>query len=290
MSLRITKRYLSSDGSKKFCLQTQDGLGLEAVYMPGDKKCKICISSQIGCQFSCKHCATALAPFKRNLTAEEIFEQTNLIFREASNNLCPEILYYGIGEPFLNLEAVLKSIELILSSIQLVRDYSQFYIATSGIPGTIKEISNPNINLTISLHVADQGKREYLIPQSKNYPLCELKRDIIYYQKITSKNIILHYCLIKGFNDDQRSIRNLENFVSGIKYELHVIPFNDFRESVFESPSSKGIEKFIEELKNIKLNVFYRPSRGRDILAAADSCWQRGNSRYLHLIHVIITQ
>lgn len=270
MSLRIIKKLGSSDGSKKFFLKTHDEMGLEAVYMPGDNKCKICISSQIGCQFTCKHCATALIPFKRDLTAEEIFEQTDLVLKEVNNNLRPEILYYGIGEPLLNFEAILKSMELIKKNINLVEDYNQFYIATSGIPGMIKKLSTIDIdaNLTISLHVADQGKREYLIPQSKKLPLTELKKDLINYQEKTKNRVIFHYCLIKNFNDDKESIKNLENFISGFQYELHIIPFNTFKDAIFESPKDKEIENFVKELENRKLNVFYRPSRGKDILAA----------------------
>lgn len=270
MFLKIIKKHESSDGSKKFCFQTQDDIGIEAVYMPSDKKYKICVSSQAGCPFICKHCATGLTPFKRNLTAEEIFEQINLILTEVKSDLLPEILYYGIGEPFLNLEAVLKSIELLKNNISSIKNYNQFYIATSGIHGMIKKFSdlNLNINLTTSLHVADQNKREYLIPQSKKYPLFELKKDLINYQEKTKNDIILHYCLIKNFNDDQESIKKLENFTSGLKYELHVIPFNNFKEAVFESPGIKIIKNFVKELENRKINVFYRPSRGKDILAA----------------------
>lgn len=270
MSLKIIKKLESTDGSKKFCLKTHDEMELEAVYMPGNDKCKICISSQIGCQFACKHCATALIPFKRNLTAEEIFEQTDLILKEVNNNLRPEILYYGIGEPLLNFEAVLNSVELIKKNTNLVEDYNQFYIATSGIPGMIKKLSTIGIdvNLTISLHVADQNKREHLIPQSKNLPLTELKKDLINYQEKTKNRVIFHYCLIKNFNDDKKSIKKLENFISGFQYELHIIPFNTFKDAIFESPNDKEIKNFIKELDDKKLNVFYRPSRGKDILAA----------------------
>jgi 23S rRNA (adenine2503-C2)-methyltransferase len=270
MSLKIIKKLESSDGSKKFCLKTHDEMELEAVYMPGDNKCKICISSQIGCQFACKHCATALIPFKRNLTAEEIFEQTDLILKEVKNNLKPEILYYGIGEPLLNFEAVLNSIKLIKKNINLVEDFNQFYIATSGVPKMIEKLSDMNIgvNLTISLHIADQNKREHLIPQSRNLPLAELKKGLINYQEKTKNKIIFHYCLIKNFNDNRESIIKLENFISDFQYELHIIPFNTFKEAIFESPSNKEIENFIKELENKKLNVFYCPSRGKDILAA----------------------
>lgn len=270
MTLKIVKKLESSDGSKKFCLKTHDGMVLEAVYMPGDNKCKICISSQIGCQFACKHCATALIPFERNLTAEEIFEQTYLILREVKNYLNPEILYYGIGEPLLNFEAVLNSIELIKQNINQIKDYNQFYIATSGVPEMIKKLSNEDIgvNLTISLHIADQNKREYLIPQSKKITLDELRKDLIDYQKKKKRKIIFHYCLIKDFNDDKESINKLENFISIFQYELHIIPFNTFKAANFESPNDKEIEIFIKKLENKKLNVFYRPSRGKDILAA----------------------
>jgi len=270
MHLKVIEKYESIDGSKKFCFQTQDETRIEAVYMPSDKKCKICVSSQSGCPFNCKHCATGLLPFKRNLNAEEIFEQINLILTEVKNHLRPEILYYGIGEPFLNFKTLLKSIELLKDNIFSIEDYNQFYIATSGVPGMIKKFSdlNLNINLTISLHVADQDKREYLIPQSKKYPLSELKKDLINYQEKTKKIIILHYCLIRNFNDDQESMEKLEDFTSGLECELHVIPFNNFKEAVFESPTDNNIENFVKELKNRKFNVFYRPSRGKDILAA----------------------
>lgn len=270
MILKIIKEHKSSDGSIKFCFQTKDEQMLEAVYMPGDKKCKICISSQLGCPFNCRHCATGKISFKRNLSAEEIFEQVNLILNRVESNLKPEILYYGIGEPFLNFDSVLESINLIKKTIPSINNYNQFYIATSGIPGMIEQFSNLNldINLVISLHVANQHKRGHLIPQSKKYPINQLKADLVNYQKKTNKRIILHYCLINDFNDDEKSIENLKHFIADIEYELHVIPFNNFKEADFESPNKLEIENFVKKLEDNKINVFYRPSRGKDILAA----------------------
>lgn len=270
MHLTISKEYRSSDGSSKFLFQARDLSMLEAMYMPGDTKCKICVSSQVGCSFECNHCATGLIDFKRNLSGKEIAGQVKLILSRFNNDLKPEILYYGVGEPFVNADSVFESIEIIRDEIPLIRDYGQFYIATSGIPGAIKKFGelDSGVNLTISLHVANQEKRANLIPQSVRYTIYDLRRDLITYQKMTQRKITFHYCLMKDFNDGEEDIRNLEEYVLGIDCEIHIIPFNSFIEACYEAPSLEKIMWFVRILKNRGLDVCYKPSRGRDVLGA----------------------
>ena len=221
----------------------------------------MCISTQIGCTFNCKHCATAKIKFERNLTKEEIMEQIKMALDEAAYSKI-DIMFYGMGEPLLNYQNVFDAADEIK---KLYKDKTlNFFVSTSGVKDGIEKIPD-YFNLSISLHVAIEEKREELIPQSRVYSLKPLKEDLVKYQKNNNKPITLHYCLIKNFNMDDEAKDALEEFCKDINEEVHVIPFNEFPASSFVRPSDEEAAKFVEDLCSRGINAKLKISRSRDI-------------------------
>lgn len=260
----------SEDGSVKIGLKTKDSNILESICLPREKKVKVCISSQIGCGFSCLHCKTGTVGFVRNLTPQEMFEQASKGLAFANVGSRPEIIYFGAGEPFLNFKNVIESMRLIKNKLPGFDSYQQLQASTSGVKGKILDFANLDIRpqLAISLHSAISSKREFLIPQSKGLPLTELRKELEYYLTKQDQRVIIHYSLIKDFNDDSISLKYLVDYLKGLNVIVYVIPFNPYQGGMFSRPNLEKGSDFVEEIKHKGIAADFRPSRGRDVGAA----------------------
>ena len=269
-SMKIVDKQISKDGSIKYCLKTNDNNYIETVYIPGKNGIKLCISTQIGCEFNCRHCATAKMNFKRKLTADEIIDEINICLNDNEPQKYVEILFYGMGEPITNLDAVVNTIKELIKTNKYINTENQFYISTSGIPNGIKNLIEYNIdcNLAISLHSAIDSLRKNLIPHGSVYNLKQLREDILYYQKIKKKHITIHYCLINDFNNDENNINALVEFLKDIDYHIDLIPFNEFSGSDFKRPGEQEINNFMISALNKGINIQYKPSKAQDINGA----------------------
>ncbi len=229
-----------------------------------------CFKRCIGCGYACLHCKTGTVGLKRNLTSEEMVIQAQTGLSYGKKGSRPEVIYFGSGEPFLNFENVIKSMHEIHERIEGIDNYNQLQVSTSGVPGKIIQFAQLNINptLAISIHTANQEKRAYLIPQSVNYGLDKLYREVMYYQDKVGQQIIIHYTLIKGFNTDDESIEALHHYIKDFNCKVFVIPFNEYSRSLFQEPDQNEALNFINRLTELGHNAELRPSRGRDIAAA----------------------
>ncbi len=268
----------SSDGTIKTAFKLHDGNVIESVLIPSRSRTTVCVSSQVGCNLACAFCATGKLKMQRNLTVAEIFDQVAWVnkqsFREYGHKLT-NIVYMGMGEPLLNYENVLKSIEYITSEEGLAMSPQRITVSTSGIIKNIKRLADDDIKfeLAISLHTAINSKRSELMPINKTQDLELLSDAITYFHKKTGKRITYEYLMLKGVNDSLADAKKLAKFSKIAPCKINLIEFNA-TDSEFEGTDNEYMNKFADFLESKNLIVNVRRSKGKDIDAA---CGQLAN-------------
>ncbi|HOO56304.1 MAG TPA: 23S rRNA (adenine(2503)-C(2))-methyltransferase RlmN [bacterium] len=269
-TVKIKKIESSSDGTKKFCFELDDGLLVESVLIPSDELLTLCISSQSGCSLGCKFCATGGIGFNRNLTCGEIIDQFIFVSRELPPGVnIKNIVFMGMGEPLLNFKEVKKALILLTSENAIGFSPSKITVSTSGIYSRLEEFGKLKLaELAISLNAADNKKRSSIMPVNNKYPLNALIKKCKEYPLNPREKITFEYVLLSGFNDTPQDTENIKKLLSGIKCKINLIPFNEFEGCGFKSPGRQDILKFQAILRNFGFDVLIRNSRGQDISAA----------------------
>ena len=269
--LNLTK-YLASkiDKTEKFLFQLEDGNSIETVLIKNKDRNTLCISSQVGCAVNCDFCATGMGGFTRNLELNEILNQVYTVERRLSkkNERLTNIVYMGMGEPMLNFDNVMNSLEMLSDSRGINISKRKITVSTSGIVPAIEKLMEREINveLAISLHTAINEKRDLLMPINKSYPLEDLHTVLKEYQKKTNRRITFEYLLINNVNVSDGDANALADFVHDFDHMVNIIPYNHVEGKPYERPIEKKIEKFIEILeKKRKLNISVRREKGSDI-------------------------
>jgi len=269
--LKLIKPLRSKDGTEKFLFQLRDGHLIEAVSIPREKRITGCVSTQVGCKFSCTFCASGLSGFKRNLTTAEIIDEILYLKSNSQNKKITHLVFMGIGEPLDNYDNVIKAIRIINSTYGLNIGARRITISTCGIIPGIKKLSDENlqVELSISLHAADDKIRSEIMPVNKKYPLSELISACRNYIQKTNRQITLEYVLIKGINSHLQMSRKLGKIVRQLKLcKVNLIPCNFIREPKVEPPKKQEILLFRDYLLRQGLNITLRRPRGQDIEAA----------------------
>jgi len=266
--LRLVKMLESKDGTKKLLLALNDKNLIEAAIIPTEKRVTGCISTQMGCKFACRFCASGFLGFKRNLNCGEILDQV-LYLRNNSDTLT-HLVFMGMGEPLDNYDNVLKTIRTINSPHSLNIGARRITISTCGIIPGIQRLAGEGlqIELSISLHAADEKTRSQIMPINKIYPLEELIGACRDYIKKTNRQITFEYILIKGMNSDLLSARNLIKILVGLNCKINLIPVNLIKECRIEPPNKLEALFFRDCLIKGGVNVTLRRPRGQDIEAA----------------------
>jgi len=276
LKLLATKK--ASDETTKFLFNLKDGNKIEAVYIPEEKRRTICVSTQVGCPLKCIFCNSGKIPFERNLYFYEICDQ--ILSIEKYLNIKPtNIVFMGIGEPLLNLDEVLKAIQIINSPIGFNISARKITISTAGIVEGIYRLAEikKKVKLAISLNATKEEIREYLMPINKKYPISEILKACEYYWQKKRERITFEYVLIKDLNDSEEDAQRLKKLLRKIPCKINLIPFNPFPEVAFQPPPTKRIEKFMEILAAANYTVTLRKSRGKEILAG---CGQLAYQNY----------
>lgn len=268
-TLHISEKRTSKDGTTKYLLKLKDGNYIESVIIPHPNRTTYCISTQVGCPIGCKFCATGMTGFQRNLEAGEIVNQI-LTLKLDSGRPPNRIVYMGMGEPFLNYKEVVKSLEIITHPAGLNMSTRSITISTVGIIPQIYDFAKiPGaFRLAVSLHSAQQTKREKLIPIAKKYRLIDLKEALLGFQREKGKRITIEYILLKGYNTSKEDAISLKNFLKGLKAFVNLIPYNSIPEGYFNRPEETEIKKFHETLLELGINAEIRKEKGTDIEAA----------------------
>ncbi|GAB4269047.1 MAG: 23S rRNA (adenine(2503)-C(2))-methyltransferase RlmN [Candidatus Rifleibacteriota bacterium] len=265
----LKKAVKAKDGTLKIVVELADGNLVEAVALPDEDAMTFCLSSQAGCPIGCVFCRTGENGFKRNLTTEEILLQVMLLIKRTGMKPT-NIVFMGMGEPFLNRKALFSAIDALTDPAVLGLATRRITISTAGIIPGIKElIERPGeVNLAISLHSVDEQTRTRLVPINKSYPLARLREAIAAYCEATGRRVTFEIVLLKGINDQQNDAFNLVNFCEGLLCHVNIVRFNKYPGSPFEPSSENDDREFRKILKKAGIAVTVRKSRGQDILAA----------------------
>jgi 23S rRNA (adenine2503-C2)-methyltransferase len=220
----------SPDGTTKLLLSGRDGLCVETVLMRYQNHMTVCISSQVGCPVGCGFCATGAMGFQRNLSAAEIVDQVRAASALAVDDprRISNLVYMGMGEPLLNLRAVLDSIRIITDPNGLGMAHRAISVSTTGIPSGMLRLgqAQPQVNLALSLHAADDKTRTLLIPQGFRHPLSKVLDAAWEHFDITHRKLLVEYVLLRGVNDSTEDARRLAGLLRGHVVAVNLINWN----------------------------------------------------------------
>lgn len=268
------------DGTEKFLWKLEDKETIETVLLRHKGRNTLCISSQVGCAIKCTFCATGKDGFTRNLNLSEILNQAYTIHRRLikQNENINNIVYMGMGEPMLNLNNLIDSINIFSDENGLNISKRRITISTSGIIPGIERIMSEKlpVELAISLHSVFDDVRNQLVPINKKYPIEDLYNSLKEYQRMSKRRISFEYILIKDINVGALDAEKLGDFVHEFDHVLNLIPYNKVEGSQYERPNDKKIQKFHEYLKDYrKVNVTLRREKGSDIEGACGQLKQK---------------
>ncbi len=264
----VDKQVSKIDGTTKYLWKLNDGNTIESVLIFYPNRISACISTQVGCPVGCKFCATGMSGFMRNLSAGEIVSQIIHMEKEARIRI-GNVVYMGMGEPFLNYDNVIKSLKIVNHPKMIGIGIRHITVSTVGIPGKIVSFAEDGMNarLAISLHAAYNHKRDFLVPLNVKYPIEEIIQAAREYQKITKNRVSVEYIMIKEFNDYDSDAEKLAEVLKGLKVFVNLIPVNPVVRD-FRRPSRGRIEAFKRILERHGIEVEVRVEKGTDIDAA----------------------
>lgn len=277
-NVKIKVKQESSDGTLKYLLEYPDGECVETVLMRFDNRANLtaCVSSQVGCAVNCSFCATGKRGFIRNLTYKEIVEQVLTIQRDTGLKVT-NVVFMGQGEPLLNLDNVLKAMELFNESFQI--GARRLTVSTSGIIPQINRLAELDMQstLALSLHAPNHEIRRKLMQIEDKYNMTDLHKALKNYVDKTGRRITIEYLLIKDLNDTIESAKELAYYLKDIKCNINLIPYNPTAENDYQRPSNNSIMKFKYLLEHSGKKVTVRLERGADIDAACGQLSGKAN-------------
>ena len=267
---------VSDDGASKFVFPLRDGLAIESVLLPGPGRVTACVSSQVGCPVGCAFCKTGGTGFMRNLSAGEIAGQFNAL-RRLSQDRVTNVVYMGMGEPLLNVGAVLDSLSIITDPRGAGIGTRHITVSTVGVPeGIAKLASHPGqTGLAISLHSAVQATRERLVPVARQWSLREVRKAATGYSNAKNRPVTFEFCLLDGINDSPEEARALGDFTRGIRCKINLIPCNEVAGTGFSRPPDRRVRAFLDILAGMGRETTVRKSLGS---TAGGACGQLGAS------------
>ncbi|MCP9849172.1 23S rRNA (adenine(2503)-C(2))-methyltransferase RlmN [Cyanobium sp. Morenito 9A2] len=280
---RELTRSVARDGTTKLLLATHDGLSLETVGIPATDRLTVCVSSQVGCPMACRFCATGKGGLQRSLAVHEIVDQV-LSVREVMGERPSHVVFMGMGEPLLNVEAVLVAVQSLCRDLGMAQ--RQITISTVGVPRALPELAEralavlgrAQFTLAVSLHAPDQALREELIPTARAYPIETLLEDCRRYVAITGRRVSFEYILLGGVNDQPRHADALAQRLRGFQSHVNLIAYNPIEEEEFQRPSPQRVQAFKAVLERRHVAVSVRASRGLDADAACGQLRRRASA------------
>ncbi len=272
-AVQVAQQQRSSDQTIKSMFRLHDGHFVEGVLIPTETRMTACVSSQVGCSLTCKFCATGYMERKRNLEAAEIYDQVVLISQQAEENYgipLSNIVYMGMGEPLLNYANVLQSVDHITSSEGLGMSPKRITVSTAGIAKMIKKLGDDDVkfNLALSLHAANDTKRNQIMPINETNTLKALQEALLYFYDKTKNRLTFEYIVFYNFNDTLEDARELWEFTKRIPSKVNIIEYNPISEATFKNTETDRLEQFAAFLEDKGVTVNIRRSRGKDIDAA----------------------
>lgn len=271
----IVSDHTAKDGTRKWALRLAGGSDIETVYIPDGNRGTLCISSQVGCQLNCSFCSTARQGFNRNLSSAEIIGQVWLAKRLLEQpttrpQAVTNVVFMGMGEPMLNLDAVTDAIDIMLDDHAYGLSRRRVTVSTAGvIPGFQQLRERVPVSLAVSLHAPTDELRNTLVPLNRKYPIADLLEACKSYVVDESRQkVTFEYAMLKGINDQPEQARALAKLLKTVPAKINLIPFNPFPEAPYERSDNETILRFQQILIAAGLITTIRRTRGDDIDAA----------------------
>ncbi|MGB0862886.1 MAG: 23S rRNA (adenine(2503)-C(2))-methyltransferase RlmN [Saprospiraceae bacterium] len=271
----------SDDGTIKTRFKLHDGHLIESVLIPvqRDDRYTVCVSSQVGCGLTCTFCATGQMKLKRNLDAGEIYDQVVTVNQQSLDKFghpLTNIVYMGMGEPLLAYRNVMESIDRLTSPTGLNMSPKRITVSTAGIAKMIRKLADDDVkfNLALSLHAADDVKRNEIMPINESNNLEKLTEALQYFYQKTKNRITFEYITFQNFNDNISDAKNLVEICKRVPARVNIIEYNPIDGAPFLKSAEHKIDEFAQYLRNHRVSVTVRKSRGKDIDAA---CGQLAN-------------
>ena len=282
-AVQIHELQISSDKTIKCAMRLHDNYVVESVLIPHRLRMTACISSQVGCSLSCTFCATGKLKRMRNLNADEIFDQVVLIKNTAAEKYkapLTNIVYMGMGEPLLNYKEVLSSVDKITSPTGLGMAAKRITVSTAGVAKMISKLGDDEVrfNLALSLHAANDEKRNHIMPINETNSLDNLAQALQHFTEKTGSRPTFEYIAFKDFNDSIKDAQELVNYCKKVKSKVNIIEYNSIDGSDFIQTSKERLLAFTHHLEKNGVICNVRHSRGKDIDAA---CGQLANKNKL---------
>jgi 23S rRNA (adenine2503-C2)-methyltransferase len=277
-------RIQSDDSSQKLLIELEDGERIECVLLQNDRHHRTaCISTQVGCAMKCAFCASGMDGFVRNLTRSEILEQLlRLNVLLPNNERLTHIVVMGIGEPLLNIDALLSALDDATTTDGLDVSVRRITISTVGIPAGILKLADSVVQggkgykLAVSLHAPNDELRSQIVPHNRHSGIAAILSATDKYFQKAGRRVTFEYTLIEGVNDRPEHASQLADLLRDRTAIVNVIPLNPVPELNFRSPSGKSVKRFIEQLESRAIQVKVRFRKGDKISAA---CGQLRRSR-----------
>ena len=296
-TLELARKQGSHDTTQKFLWKLADGAFIESVLIPANPalygeasdRHTLCISTQVGCAYGCRFCASGLEGWKRNLGVHEILEQVLAVERMAANGREPapaadpaspvtrppmravdNVVVMGMGEPLANYDHLIKALKILNAPWGGGIGARKITISTSGLAPQIRKLAvEPmQFRLAISLHGATDAVRNRIMPVNKRHPLADLTAACEDYQNVKGRMVTLEYILIAGINDSLEQIRPLATLAKRLFAKVNLIPYNRVEGLLWERPSDAACESFLAALEKQKVTATLRREKGHDIDAA----------------------
>ena len=274
----------SHDTTQKFLLRLQDGELIETVLIPaspalyGEESDRrtLCVSSQVGCAYGCKFCASGLDGWKRHLSVSEIVTQV-LLAEKRSGERINNLVFMGMGEPMANYQNWLQAVTTLNAPWGVGLGARKMTVSTSGLVPRIRDLADQplQIRLAISLHGASDAVRSQIMPVNQKYPVAELMDACAYYSERKKQMITFEYILIEGVNDDPGEARLLAERARGLRAKINLIPYNTVEGLPWNRPSEPVQEEFLSILRNRGIAATIRREKGHDIDAACGQLRRR---------------
>ncbi len=264
---------VESIDSSKFIFTTSDGQVVEGVLLLHKNRVTFCVSTQVNCPLGCAFCATGKLGFKRNLSYWEIVFQV-LLAEKVKNVRVKNVVFMGMGEPFLNYDEVMRAISVFREKLGIGARH--ITVSTAGIVPKIYSFADlkTQVRLAISLHASYNELRNELMPINRKYDLDALMKAVLYYVNKTNRRVTFEYLLLRGVNDSLDDANKLVRLVRCIKCFVNLIPFNEFRGSSFKRPGRSSVTRFRKFLESWGISVAVRRSLGSEVGGA---CGQLGS-------------
>lgn len=269
---QMDERVESVDGTVRYLLGMRDGRTVESVFIPEENRDTLCISTQVGCPVDCKFCLTALMGLERNLDAGEIVAQVLALSRDQTLDATKRpvnVVMMGMGEPLLNLRAVMKATKLLADPEGVAIPQRRITVSTSGIVPKIAEFGSHEVRgkLAVSLNASNEEQRIELMPITSKHRLGALLEACRQYPLRSWERLTFEYVLLGGVNDTDADARNVLRLLSNLKCTVNLIALNPGPGIPYETPDSRRVDAF-QAIVQRGIPCFVRKPRGRDIFAA----------------------